>query len=150
MIVVFEILRETGLRMPASIGQTLGVAGAIVIGTSVVEAKIISAPIIIIVALAGITGLMIPRLKGAVILLRLVFLIACSIIGLYGYIFIVIGLLIHLLNLRSFGVPYMSTFSPNNLQDVKDTVIRAPWWDMLTRPKFIAKDKIRNKPGGDV
>jgi spore germination protein KA len=71
MLAVFELLRESGSRMPTMMGQALSIVGSLVIGQAAVEAKIVSAPIIIIAAASGIAGLMIPRLKGAIILLRL-------------------------------------------------------------------------------
>lgn len=37
--IVIEILREAGLRLPSTVGQTLGVVGGIVIGQAVIEAK---------------------------------------------------------------------------------------------------------------
>lgn len=127
LLVTFEILRETGTRMPTQIGQALSIVGALVLGQAAVEARFVSAPMVIVVALTGITGLAIPRLKGASIVIRLIFLSFASIIGLYGYIFGVTGLLIHLFEMRSFGVPYMLSLMTLNPQDLKDTAIRAPW-----------------------
>lgn len=83
MLIVFEILRETGLRMPTLMGQALSILGALVIGQAAVEAKFISAPIVIVIALSGITGLMVPKLKGAVILIRFALLALSGILGLY-------------------------------------------------------------------
>ncbi|HOJ11413.1 MAG TPA: spore germination protein [Clostridiales bacterium] len=148
MLIVFEILREAGARMPTFIGQSLSIVGALVIGQAAVQARFISAPMIIVIGFSGITSLVIAKLKGAVFLLRLIFLFLASIFGLYGYIFGIIGLLIHLFEIRSFGVPYMSNLTSLNPQDLKDTAIRAPWWYMEYRPKFIAaKNIIRKKPG---
>lgn len=144
LLVIFEILRETAARMPPNVGMTLGIVGALVIGQAAVEARFVSATMIIIVALSGITGLMIPKAKGASILLRTAFLLFASYLGLYGYIFGLIGLMIHLFTLNSFGVPYMSSLTSYNTQDLKDTVIRAPWWNMNFRPRYFApNNKIR-------
>ncbi len=137
MLLVFEILRETSTRMPSFIGQSLSIVGALVIGQAAVEARFVSAPIVIITALSGITGLMLPRSKGAVIITRFILLVLSSVIGIYGYLFGVSGIIIHLHGMRSFGVPYMSNFMTLQPQDLKDTVIRAPWWYMKRRPKFI-------------
>jgi len=149
LLLAFEILREAGTRMPTNIGQALSIVGALVLGQAAVEARLVSAPIVIIVALTAITGLVLPRMKGAEIILRIIFILFSSVIGLYGYIFGLIGLLIHLFSLRSFGVPYMlslMTFSP---QDIKDTAIRVPWLYIKYRPKFIApNNRIRNNSGG--
>jgi len=149
LLLVFDILRETGIRMPSFIGEALSVVGALVVGTAAVDARFVSAPMVIIAALAGITELGTTRLQGASILLRLVFIFLASILGLYGFIFGVIGLLIHLYSMRSFGVPYMQNLMNLNPEDIIDTAIRAPWPYMKFRQNFIAsKNRIRNKSGG--
>ncbi len=140
LIIVFEIIREAGTRMPSYIGQALSIVGGLVIGQAAVQAKFVSAPIIIIVAMTGITGLMIAKLKGATIVLRFILLLLASILGLYGYIFGISGLLIHLFQLRSFGVPYMTGMMTIDPDDLKDITIRSPWWYMKRRPKFIGKN----------
>lgn len=149
LLITFEILREAGTRMPTAIGQALSIVGALVLGQSAVEARFVSAPVVIIVALTAISGLALQKISGALMILRVIFLIFSSIIGLYGYIFGILGLLIHLFSLRSFGVPYMLTLMNFDPQDIKDTVVRAPLIYMKYRPKFIApNNRVRNRSGG--
>ncbi len=145
LLFVFEVLRETGVRMPSTIGQTISIIGALVLGQAAVEAKLVSAPIIIVVALTGITGLLIPRLKSANILIRLALLLLSAFLGLYGFAFGIIVLLVHLFGMRSFGIPYMMNFNSLKPQDLKDTVVRAPWWYMHYRPKFVAANNYIRK-----
>lgn len=146
MLLAFELLREGGVRLPAPIGSTIGFVGAIILGQAAVDAKFVSAPIVIVAALTGITNFLIPRMIGPLIIVRLIFLILSSFLGLYGYIFGVIGLFIHLMSIRSFGIPYMINIGSIKLQDIKDTAIRAPWWLMYYRPKLMgAKNPIRKK-----
>lgn len=133
----FEIIREAGNRMPTTIGQALSIVGALILGQAAVEARIVSAPMVIVTGLTAVTGLMIPSLSGAIILLRFIFVILTTLIGFYGYVFGIVGMLIHLFAIRSFGVPYMTPLNSLNLQEIKDTVIRAPWWYMDKRPRFI-------------
>ena len=149
MLFVFELIRETGIRMPSNIGQALSVVGALVIGQAAVEAKFVSAPMVIIVAITAITGLINPVIKGASILLRYTLLILTGILGFYGYFFGLIGVLIHLMNVRSFGVEYTSQITSYNSQAMKDNFIRAPWWLMKTRPLFEQKNNIRSSENGD-
>jgi spore germination protein KA len=143
----FEIIREAGNRMPTTIGQALSIVGALILGQAAVEARIVSAPMVIVTGLTAVTGLMIPSLGGVIIILRFVFAILATFIGFYGYIFGVIGLLIHLFEIRSFGVPYMTPLNTLNLQEIKDTAVRAPWWYMEKRPRFIGvMNRIRQSP----
>ncbi|GAA3333062.1 hypothetical protein GCM10020331_095650 [Ectobacillus funiculus] len=51
-----EMLREAGVRLPAPIGQTVGIVGAIVIGQAAVQAGIVSNMMIIIVASTAISS----------------------------------------------------------------------------------------------
>ncbi len=136
LIFVFEILKETGVRMPQSLGHALSIVGGLVVGQAAVEAKIISAPMLIVVALSGIAGLMVPRLKGAVFYLRLIFVVLSAFFGLYGYFVGITFMLIHILDLSSFGTDYTVSLSRATPQSLKDTVLRASWWKMLTRPLF--------------
>lgn len=145
MLFIFEVLRETSVRMPAVIGQTISIVGALVIGQAAVEAKLVSAPMIIVAALTGITSFIVPKMHGELIIIRIIFLLSASFIGLYGYLFSVIGMFIHLASLRSFGIPYMINIGTLNLADVKDVIVRVPWQKMKTRPKLVTqKNKIRN------
>lgn len=145
MLIIFEIIRETGIRMPSSIGQALSVVGALVIGQAAVSAKLISAPMVIVVAVTAITGLINPKIKGATIVLRFSLLFAATFLGLYGFGFLMVGALTHLLSLQSFGVIYTSQMSSYQLREIKDTVVRAPWKYMTTRPVFEQRDIVRKK-----
>jgi len=148
MLIVFEMLRESGSRMPGSMGQALSIVGALVIGQASVTAKIVSAPMVIIIGFTGISGLMIPRIKGADVMLRFIFLGLSTMLGLYGYMFGILGFLIHLFNLSSFGVPIMTGTFANSLQDRKDIFVRAPWWFMKKRPKYLSPNKTRESTKG--
>ncbi|EPR12302.1 spore germination protein [Ruminiclostridium papyrosolvens] len=142
LLIVFEILRETGTRMPTNIGQALSIVGALVLGQASVQAKIVSAPIVIVVAISGITSLMIPKIQGAAIILRVIFLLLAAFLGFYGLIFGITGALLHLCEMRSFGVPYLLYLTSMNPYDLKDTIIRAPLWNMKKRPKLISTDNM--------
>lgn len=148
LLLVFEILREAGTRMPAYVGQALSIVGALVLGTAAVDAKFVSAPIVIVVGLSGITSLMTPSITGAAIIIKIGLIALSSILGLYGYVMGMAFLLIHLLKLRSFGVPFMGNLTSLKPQDLKDTAIRSPRWYMRYRPKFIGdKNPIRSTGG---
>jgi len=140
ILFAFEILREASLRMPSNIGSALSIVGALILGQAAVEAKFISAPMVIVGALTGITGLMIIRLKSATILVRLMLLLLSSFVGMYGYVVGMAGLLIYLCSIRSFGIPIMQGVSPSNLSELQDSMVRTPWFNMKYRPKFLAPD----------
>jgi len=84
---------------------------------------------------------MVPRLTAASIVIRGIFILLSSIIGLYGYLFGAAFLLIHLFDLRSFGVPYMLKTNSYKLDDLKDTAIRAPMWYLQKKQQSYLKTK---------
>ena len=136
MILVFEILKETGVRMPQSLGHALSIVGGLVVGQAAVDARIISTPMLIVIALSGISGLMIPRLKGAVFYLRLILVFLSVFLGLYGYIIGISVVLMHIISLNSLVVDYTGALRTADFQSVKDSFFRAPWQKMVKRPLF--------------
>lgn len=144
MLIAFEILRESGARLPSTLGQSLSIVGGLVIGQAAVAAKIISAPAVIVMGFTGITGLLIPRLATSALLLRVLFLILSAFIGLYGLLMGIAGLMVFLMGLKSFGIPYMYGTSNFHPQEFKDSMIRAPWWLQRMRPRYIStQDSVR-------
>lgn len=149
LILIFEILKETGIRMQQSVGHALSIVGGLVVGQAAVDAKLISAPLLIIVALSGIAGLMVPRLKSAVIYSKVFLVIAASLFGMFGFFAGFTLLQIHLYSLDSFKVDYMHTSTKFTQKSLKDTIIRAAWWNMKTRPFVLTKNIYRQKDNID-
>ncbi|MGM0904884.1 MAG: spore germination protein [Bacillota bacterium] len=141
MEIVFEALREAGVRLPKPIGSTVSIVGALVIGESAVNAGIISAPVVIVVAGTGIASFAIPRynLGIAYRILRFPLLILAGVFGLFGITMGFLAILFHLVSIRSFGVPYLSPLAPLNLEELKDILWRAPRWELSFRPKSVVK-----------
>lgn len=135
METAFEILREAGVRMPRAIGQTVSVVGALILGTAVVEAGIITPIMVIVVALTGIASFAIPAYNMAIAgrLIRFAFLIMASMFGFYGITLGLIVLVAHMNSLRTFGIPYLSPFVPLSVKGQKDTILRLPLWLMPPR-----------------
>lgn len=144
MILIFEILKEAGVRTSQNLGHAISIVGGLVVGQAAVEARIIGAPTLIVVALSGIAGLMLPRLKSAVFYLRLIFVVLSAVIGLYGVVLGIGALFIYLLSIKSFGTDYTVSLVKANPQSLKDTVFRAPWYYMKERPQF-NKNLVRQK-----
>lgn len=144
MLIVFDVIREAGIRMPSAIGQAVNIVGTLVIGQAIVEAKLVSAPVVIIAAVSGIMKLLSPTTIGPIAIIRLFLLLFASLMGIYGYLFGMILIIVHLMGIRSFGVPYMLGLSSMKNHNGQDIWIRAPWWSMTLRPKIIgAKNLVR-------
>ena len=136
MIFVFEILKETGVRMPESLGHALSIVGGLVVGQAAVDARIISTPMLIVIAISGIAGLMVPRLRGAVFYLRLIFVFLSAFFGLYGFFAASAVTVMHIISLNSFGVDYTVSLRKADYQSLKDTFWRTSWVNMIKRPLF--------------
>lgn len=145
MEIAFEALREASVRIPKSIGQAVSIIGALIIGTAAVEAGIVSAAMVIIVSLTGIASFIIPHfdLGLSFRLLRFPIMLLASMLGMYGIACGLILVYIHLVHLKSFGVPYMSPITPLVVKDLNDTLVRAPWWKMNKRPMQMTRNITR-------
>lgn len=142
MLIVFEILKETGLRMPQSLGHALSVVGGLVVGQAAVEARIISTPMLIVIALSAVSGLMVQKLSSAVVYCRFFLIILGGVWGLFGIFAGVSVMLGHIFSLSSLGIDYTISLKSITPQALKDTVVRAPWFLSFMRPLF-NKNKIR-------
>ncbi|MCA0755945.1 spore germination protein [Paenibacillus sp. N4] len=122
MEVSFEALREAGVRLPKQVGAAVSIVGALIIGQAATSAGIVSAPMVIIVALTGIASFMIPRYAAGIVtrLLRFPIMILGGTLGLVGMMLGVIVLVIHLSSLRSFGTLYLSPAAPTSAKGLKD------------------------------
>lgn len=126
MMVIFEVLREAGLRMPRISGQAISIVGGLVLGQASVEAGIVSAAMVIVVSLTAIANFVSPN-YGFGISQRLIqfgFMGLAGILGFFGIMCGVFVMLIHLVSLRSLGLPYFAPLAPLKISNWKDTFIR--------------------------
>ena len=148
MVILFEILREAGLRMPRSLGQAVSIVGALVIGQAAVSAGLVGAPMVIVIAATAISSFLVVPYADLGAVLRLIMTVVAGFLGLFGIVLISIEILSYLASLRSMGVPYLSPVTPLNIRGLKDTFMRAPLWAMDSRPAFLDPvDKRRQSPG---
>lgn len=147
LLFAFEVLRETALRVPDSIGQPLSIVGALVLGDAAIGARYASAPMLIVVALACLAGLMVQNTKNSILFFRILFLVASALLGMYGFLLAFLIFAIHILSLESFGVEYLDYSIFKNPLYKKDYLMRAPWWAMVTFPEKLTWQKYRQKSG---
>ncbi|MEK3734193.1 spore germination protein [Paenibacillus sp. FSL M8-0334] len=140
MEITFEILREAGIRLPKSIGQSVSIVGTLVIGQAAVEAGLVSAAMVIVVSITAIANFALPAFNVGISarMLRFVMMGIAASFGLYGMIIGMIILGLHLSSLESMGVPYMSTFAPFSWRGQKDALLRL---SQRTKKKYLRKLK---------
>ncbi len=142
MLFIFDILREAGVRLPKSVGQTVGIVGALVLGQASVEAGLISPIMVIVVSTTAIASFVVPAQTDSGTILRYIYLILAGIAGGFGVIMGLLATLMHLASLRSFGTPYLWPIVPLDFSGLKDVFIRMPLWIMPERPKAIVWDDV--------
>lgn len=134
MIIIFEILKESSLRLPQTIGPAVTLVGGLVLGQAAVEAGVVSATLIIIIATAGMTEFVVPKLREMITIYRLLFLFLGFTSGLYGIILGLIFLVNHLVSLKSLGTSFMWPIAPYNRQGMKDAIVKYSIRDLKEKP----------------
>ncbi|GAA3403653.1 spore germination protein [Paenibacillus hodogayensis] len=138
METMFEALREAGVRLPKQVGAAVSIVGALVIGQAATSAGLVSSPMVMVVAITGIASFMIPHytIGISIRLLRFPIMLLAGFMGLLGLLTGLIGIVIHLCSLRSFGVPYLSPIAPGMAGEWKDVLVRPAAWANLKRPRL--------------
>ncbi|MEN1969513.1 spore germination protein [Lentibacillus sp. N15] len=146
MGVTMELLREAGARLPKTIGDTIGIVGGLVIGEAAVQAGIVSPVMVIVVALTAIASFSMPEYSVSIAfrLIRFGMMFSAAIFGLYGIILTYIIVNVHIVNLKSIGVPFSTPFAPSFLSDWKDLVFRAPVQVLTKRPEYLKTKDVRS------
>ncbi|MEC0182405.1 spore germination protein [Paenibacillus peoriae] len=142
-----EILREAGIRLPKPIGPAMGIVGGLVIGDAAVNAGIVSPFLVIVVSVTAISSFSIPSYSAGISLrlLRFVGMLFAAVLGMFGTILFFLLICIHMTKLKSFGVPYVTPFSPMRASDWKDVYIRAPISLMKRRPIMMKTRQSKRK-----
>lgn len=143
--IVYEIVREAGLRLPRPVGHAVGLIGALVIGEAAVRAGIIGSPMIMVVAFTAISSFIIPLLYEPITVLRFVFVIVGGVLGPLG---LTLGLCVLLLNIcaiNTYGVPYAAPLSPFSKILFRDGLLRAGWEKMSG-----SKSRLSHLPGSHI
>ena len=139
-LLFFEIIREASTRTPSVIGQTLSIAGALILGQTAVEANFISVPAIIIVAISGLCSNVLPQMKGAMILLRFGILWLSSLIGIYGVILGGAAVIIHLADITVSQTSYLNEMLPSTKGAWMDIYIRGPYQFLKQKKDYLSKE----------
>ena len=126
---MIELIREAGIRLPAPIGQTIGIVGGLVIGDAIVNAGLVSNIMIIIVALTALASFVVPsaEMNTTIRLLRFPFMLLASFLGFLGIAIGTLLLYIHALNLSSLKQPYLSPFIPFQPKEALKIFFRVPF-----------------------
>lgn len=126
MILSFEILRESDMRIPSSQGTAISILGGLVLGDAAVSAGIISPIMIIVVAISAISSLVFQSIEvvNAIRFWRFILIILASILGLYGVIIGIILIISNIADTKSIDKDYLFPLAPLDIKEQKDAFIR--------------------------
>ncbi len=128
--IFYEIIREAGLRIPTNIGHAVSIVGGLVIGDIVVSAGLVGAPMVLIMAVSGITSFVVPDLYDSIAVLRFAYILAGGLWGLFGITILSALVVVILCSQESFGVPHTAPISPFSLKSMRDFIVRRGWKTM--------------------
>jgi hypothetical protein len=113
MLIMMELLTEASVRLPKSIGSTATTVGGLILGQAAVEAGLVSNVMIIIVAAVAISNFVIPinSMTFAMRVTKYMLLVLTTFYGMLGLVMGMVGLIIYLANLESYGQPYLKLFT---------------------------------------
>ncbi len=146
MEIAFEMLREAGVRLPGTMGNTIGIVGGLIIGQAAVDANLVSPIIVIVVAFTALCSFAIPSEEFAFAfrLLKFFFIALCAWEGYFGFLIGIMMVLIHLSKLKSFGLNYLTPFvGPEQYKGdgKKDAIVRFPLRLLKKRPIYAREEE---------
>lgn len=126
MIIAFEILKESDIRMSATTGSAVSILGGLILGDAAVSAGIVSPIMIIIIAISSIAALIFPsnELVNAIRFYKISILLLSAFFGIYGVFVGVVFLFYKLISMKSFGFSYLSPIIPFDKYEWKDSILR--------------------------
>ena len=147
MIISFEILRESDLRMSSTTGSAISILGGLILGDAAVSAGIMSPIMIIVIAISSIAGFVFTSIElvNAIRLYRIIFLLLATVLGVYGIYLGAIYLLYKLITLTSFDKPYLAPFSPFIKNEMNDAIYKKDNKGEKTRNPLLTNNKKRGK-----
>lgn len=139
MLLIFEIFREAGMRLPMAIGQTLSVIGGLIIGDAAIRAGLTSPATLVVIAGSTIATFTLTNqsLAGTVSILRFFIVILVSFLGFFGFFVGLYFILVYLANIRTFGVPYMGLVTRIDARNILKSILRLPDAIIKRRPSTL-------------
>jgi spore germination protein KA len=142
LTIMFELIKESGVRMPKAIGSAVSIVGSLIIVAAAVNAGLVSAPSVIIVAISALTSFAVPSLTTFVLIYRALFWFLGSVMGIIGIGTVLVIMITQLSSEESFGRPILSSFSKN---EMKDSLLRFSLKSLKDRPTSIARENVRRQ-----
>lgn len=112
LVVMFEIMREAGIRLPKSVGGAVSIVGGLIVGDAAVKSGLISVPLLIVVGITATSAFVIPQLDQQISVLRLIYIVAGSTAGLFGLAVCTVLFTANICAMDELSVSYLAPISP--------------------------------------
>lgn len=126
ILVIFEFIREVGVRMPGSVGSAVSIVGGLILGDAAISAGISSAPVIIVASLTAICTFILPTYMNSTVLVRFINIFLARLFGMVGIAISLSLIIMHLCGKTSFGTPYLIPFAPLGKGGINDGIVLNP------------------------
>ncbi len=126
ILVLFEIIREVGLRMPRAVGSAVSIVAGIILGDAAIKAGIASAPVIMVAAVSATCSFIDPPIMNALPIVRLAALVVSRVFGLFGVALSFLVMMTCLVTKTSFGKPYLMPYAPIGKKGMTDILLVDP------------------------
>ncbi|SDM51009.1 GerA spore germination protein [Fictibacillus solisalsi] len=150
MLLLFELFREAGMRLPTGVGQTLSVIGGLIIGDAAIRAGLTSPAMLVVIAGSTIATFTLANqaLIGTVSLIRFFVIICVSFLGFFGFFISIFFVLTYIGNIRTFGLPYFGLVTRIDLTNMLKSAFRLPETKKDKRPNMLNPQDSTRKEGG--
>ena len=110
MLLLIDMIVEASIRLPKSIGPTITMIGGIILGQAIVQAKLVSDLLIILLSASTIANFTMAGFLNTVGIRihKYINILICSCFGIWGLEMSMIWLCFYFANLKIFTVPYLS------------------------------------------
>ncbi len=144
-VIIFEILMQADIHSPTVSGSAMNIVGALILGDAAVNAGIVSPIVIIIIAITSISELVFYDVDmiNAVRQWRILFILSSLILGLIGFVSMLLIFLNKLASIECIGVPYLTPVSPTSTVGLKNSLLRLKRSKLTKRQSYLSKNTTR-------
>ncbi|MGN0585303.1 MAG: spore germination protein [Ruminococcus sp.] len=130
VLLVYEIIREAGLRLPKAVGGSVSIVAGLIVGDAAVSSGLISTPMLTMTAIAVISGFVVPDLNQPVTILRIGFILAGGFMGLFGIGLLGGAVIFNACAGECFGFPATAPVAPFKKKGMRDVLTRVSFRKM--------------------
>lgn len=141
VLLLFELLREAGIRMPTAVGQTISIVGGLIIGDAAIRAGLASPTLLVVAAVAAVATytLVNQSLTGTVTILRIYTMLIATFFGVYGFALSVLSIIVYLTQLESFKLSYLAPLTSLSFKEYLSTFLTNPFRRRKSSTKLLQK-----------